>query len=270
MLQVSDSGKLVCVLVPLHIVFRLVFQTVAQKLIKGKNPKKTSESMFFCVQYCILSILGTKLLQQENIWWFHYTDLYREANVDSFTPLHAFYMMGELSVYISAFIFMFFETRKSYADFYMNVIHHVITISIIWSTYSAGYYNYCVIVAQMHDVSDIFLEFSKTVHALGFAQTSKVTFAVFAVTFIVPRVFVLPTYCIIPFWNGFMNKTLAEMFPGVDLLELFSRKDRLVIAGGLSVIYVLNCIWAIAILKMAIGMFKKKEWIDIREQTKTE
>ena len=47
-------------------------------------------------------------------------------------------------------------------------------------------------ILSIHDVSDIFLEFSKSVNYFGFETLSKVTFIAFAVVFLVTRLFVFP------------------------------------------------------------------------------
>ncbi|CAL6022369.1 Ceramide_synthetase [Hexamita inflata] len=85
----------------------------------------------------------------------------------------ACYLMLELSVCISTAMTWCFETRKEHADFIMMVVHHACTISLIcFSMYSKNY-NMGVSTANLHDISDIFLEFSKMIYYLGFTQTSK-------------------------------------------------------------------------------------------------
>ncbi|CAL6074353.1 Ceramide_synthetase [Hexamita inflata] len=268
LLQEKTSVYLPFIFVPLHMLFRYSFQKSVQKLMRrNKNAKKISESSFYFVQYLFLTILSFKISRDQNLHFFDLEALYSEKVFrNAFQPLHAIYLMGELSVYISAFIYMFFESRKDYADFTINIIHHISTISVIAFAYPRGNYNYSVAVAQIHDISDVFLEFSKVIFYLGLENASKLTFVVFAISFIIPRVFVFPRYLIAPFWNGKMNEAILKLSSEIDLMTVYDKKERSLGPGCLSIIYVLNCIWSIAILKMAVGMFRGRAWGDIREQ----
>ncbi|CAL6062002.1 Ceramide_synthetase [Hexamita inflata] len=269
LLLAENAFYLPLFLVPAHMLLRYSYQKLVTHIFRNKKTAhKISESSFYCLQYLVLTIIATTILQTNDVHWFNLESLYVEKLHTSFQPLHAFYMMGELSVYVSAFIFMFFESRKGYGDFIMNVIHHIITISIIAYAFPYKNYNYSVAVAHIHDFSDVFLEFSKTIFYLGYEKASQYTFLAFAVSFIIPRVFVFPTYLITPYWNGKMDATLRKMDPAIDVLATYVPAERKVIPFALSGIYVLNCIWSVAIIKMAIGMFtKKREWGDIREKS---
>ncbi|CAL6057655.1 Ceramide_synthetase [Hexamita inflata] len=254
--------------VVLHMLFRFYFQKAVVNHFKdNKNCKKISESMFYFIQYSLFTVLSTAIIVQNEIWWFNYEHLYIEKITwDSFSPLHATYLMLELAVCISTAITWLFETRKNYADFYMMVVHHACTISLICFCMYSKNFNWGCATANLHDMSDIFLEFSKTIFYLGFDKASKYTFVVFAISFIFPRCYVFPVFMIAPFFNGKLDETLLKLDPNVDLLKAFTKLERKYIPSAFSVLFVLDCIWSVAILNMAWGMFKKKEWKDIREK----
>ena len=175
-----------------------------------------SESSYYCLQYLILASMATVILFRENIRWFDFVSLYRDkveiklSGDENATPsyLHQIYLKLELTIYLSAAIFMLLETRKDYADFWMTVVHHIVTISLISMGYSHFNFNYSVVVAHMHDISDIFLEFSKTVHYSGKKTLPKYTFLIFAISFVIPRCFVYPFFCVFPFVTPKMNEVL--------------------------------------------------------------
>jgi len=161
---------------------------------------------------------------------------------------------------------MLFETRKSYSDFWMMVIHHVLTITLILVVYTRADFNYCVSVAHLHDLSDIFLEFSKTINYLGYTKISNFTFLAFAIVFIVTRLFIFPVFHIAPFWTGKMDNVILKMKPNAILTEVYSKFDRFFIPTFLSVLCFLSVIWSIFILKMVWDLFTKGSTSDIREK----
>ena len=94
---------------------------------------------------------------------------------------------------------------------------------------------------------------------------STKTFAVFAVTFMVTRIMIFPIYLIFPFWNGKMNDTIKMIEPGINVLDVFNEAERAFIPWVLLLLFVLQCIWAVFIVKMAFNITVKKEIKDVRE-----
>ncbi|CAL5972676.1 Ceramide_synthetase [Hexamita inflata] len=272
LLTEKNSIYLPLILVPIHMTVRYTYQKIISYLLRNKkNNRKIAESSFYCLQYFALTTMANTLRKRNNLTWNNLQSLYAEKlpNNNSFTTLHAIYLMGEVSVYISALIFLCFETRKNYADFFMTLFHHVVTVSIIIFAYPYGNYNYSVAVAFMHDIADVILEFSKTLVYLEYMIISKLTFVIFAISFIVPRVFIQPNYLIMPFWNGKMDAILKEMDEGVNLLVAYTKEERTYAPILLSIIYVLSCLWSVIILQMVVRMFQPKQWSDIREDEKS-
>ncbi|CAL6038963.1 Ceramide_synthetase [Hexamita inflata] len=262
------SFVLVPPFVVLHMIFRYYFQKfVMNKFKDNKNVKKLSECMFYFVQYLVFTIISSVIVIKNKIWWFNYENLYSEMlTLDSFTALHGLYLMLELAVCISTAITWCFETRKEHADFAMMVVHHICTTSLICFCMYSKNFNWGASVANLHDMSDIFLEFSKMIYYLGFERVSKVTFFMFAFSFIIPRCFVFPKFMIAPFFNGKLDETMLKMNENVIMTEIFSKIERNFITSALSVLFILNCIWAAAIVNMAVKLLVNKEWRDVREK----
>ena len=261
--------------VPAALLLRVSVQKVFRRIYKNyQNAQKMAESSYYCLQYFILSILATTILFREKISWLNFESLYRnkidqylsgEPNpVPSF--LHRLYLKFELTIYFSAAIFMVLETRKDYADFWMTVVHHIVTISLITAGYSTHNFNYSVVVAHMHDISDIVLEFSKTVHYSGNTTLPKYTFLLFTISFIIPRCIVFPLFCFIPFWSGKLDHVLGEMAPTIDPHLIYNSFERTFFPLTLCTLYVLDLIWAAVIVKMCYDLFRHNVLFDVREK----
>ena len=108
----------------------------------------------------------------------------------------------ELSVYIVATLFLFSESRKNNSDFTEMCLHHVITGALILTGYGRRHFNYGLLVANLHDVTDLFLESSKTINYLCGDPWSVITFITFAIAFFYTRLLVFPKYLILPIING--------------------------------------------------------------------
>ncbi|CAL6022367.1 Ceramide_synthetase [Hexamita inflata] len=98
------------------------------------------------------------------------------------------------------------------------------------------------------------------------SPTSKVTFFLFGVSFIIPRCYVFPKFLIIPFYNGQLDDTLIKLDSNVDLLKAYSKLERTYIPAAFTVLFILNVIWTVAIVNMALKLLIKKEWRDVREK----
>ncbi|CAL6057975.1 Ceramide_synthetase [Hexamita inflata] len=264
----ATSFVLIPPFIIIHMAFRFYFQKFVMHYFRNNiNVKKLSECMFYLLQYSVFTLISSTIVIKNKLWWLNYENLFCEKiYMHSFSTMTACYLMLELSVCISTAMTWCFETRKEHADFIMMVVHHACTISLIcFSMYSQNY-NMGVFTANLHDISDIFLEFSKMIYYLGFTQTSKVTFFLFGVSFIIPRCYVFPKFLIIPFYNGQLDDTLIKLDSNVDLLKAYSKLERTYIPAAFTVLFILNCIWTVAIVNMALKLLIKKEWRDVREK----
>ena len=106
------------------------------------------------------------------------------------------------------------ETRKSNSDFKVMLIHHVVTLSLVISGYLARHFNHGLVVAYLHDVTDIFLEFSKLLNYTVGDPWSVFTFFQFMVAFFVTRIVVYPIYIILPMLNRIGETEIYKTFNG--------------------------------------------------------
>uniref|UniRef100_A0A4X2MF62 Ceramide synthase 4 n=1 Tax=Vombatus ursinus TaxID=29139 RepID=A0A4X2MF62_VOMUR len=90
-------------------------------------------------------------------------------------------------------------------DFYGYVIHHFVTVTLIFYSYSANLVHIGVLVMLLHDVSDIFLETSKMIAYAKWKQAQNIIFILFGLVFFVSRLIFFPTKVIYNFYYVFQT-----------------------------------------------------------------
>ena len=75
------------------------------------------------------------------------------------TPVHVFYLI-QLAIWIdTCFSHCFIEERHK--DYVMMYLHHIVTIMLVWGSYSYNYLRIGTVVLFVHDSSDIFVDLLK-------------------------------------------------------------------------------------------------------------
>ena len=124
---------------------------------------------------------------------------YSQANNAS---LHLFYLV-QLAIWIdTCFSHCFIEERHK--DYVMMYVHHLVTILLVWGSYSNNYMRVGVVVLFLHDFSDVFLDLLKIFNYLkleGRKGYFIIEFAFFAnlLVWAYSRLYIFPTRIV---WTG--------------------------------------------------------------------
>lgn len=155
-------------------------------------------------------------------------------------------------------------------------IHHVVTIILLSVSYMLYQHRIGTVVLIIHDLSDIFLEGSKTLNYFKFKKIVKVGFAIFAVAFFVTRLICLPLFVLYPIvkiypanqYYSLYQCALPECKSSTSLVQLNVRMFWLFFLGSLQALHVY---WFALILKMVIkALITKKLDSDIRSDDENE
>ncbi|KAJ3037972.1 hypothetical protein HDV00_001175 [Rhizophlyctis rosea] len=155
-----------------------------------------------------------------------------------------FYSIG-FGNYFYGSLALYFEPRQK--DFNLMIVHHGVTLALIYFSYLWGFYRIGCAVLLLHDASDPIMELAKMCLYSGQKMLADILFAAFAVVFIITRNIIYPIYVIASIpqyaWVERDGKSIPipENNPGIRASALF----------GMSVLEVLHIYWAFLILKMA-------------------
>jgi len=147
------------------------------------------------------------------------------------------YYMIEMSFYWSLCFSQFFMDAKR-KDFWEMFIHHLTTISLMALSWTCNLTRVGSLVLIVHDVADVLLEPAKLFIYAEYKKTSDIVFGCFALTWIISRLGVYPTWIL--YSTTIEAPQLVEMFPAYYIFNFL-----------LSILLVLHVIWTYYILKIA-------------------
>ena len=218
---------------------------------------KFSESAWKLVFYSFSLTWGTYLAYSEGyimrgeeglISMWEYMDTWRRNLV----PHINLFVMFELGAYFSmTFCHLVLETRRS--DFVEMLIHHIVTIMLIWGARLMGAVPVTVVTLPLHDANDVLLEMAKILVYQGKEFMANVWFGAFIFVWVVLRLYYFPEYVIHSSWyhSLAMNGPLPIHFWLVALL---------------CVLVVLHIYWFGLILRTLANIVVGKGSSDVREE----
>lgn len=225
-------------------IIKSVSKTLQEKcLTDSEAGKKISVKLFgstyrFFV-YSVFMLYGCFTLFFED--WvftpFNYTLTWNNNDIPSSIK---FYYMMEMSHYATSTFFLFSEPKM--ADFHQMLLHHFVTLVLMSLSYYINLLRYGVAVMLIHDLADPFMELAKILFYLKYQRMADIAFTVFASVFIFTRCLVFPCLIIGP-----------TIYYDLKMTWLWSTK---ICHLSLIVLFVLNIIWAVYIVRMVISFVR--------------
>jgi TLC domain len=159
------------------------------------------------------------------------------------------YYMQALGFYLSALVFLvMYDTRRS--DFRQLVLHHVVTLALIIVSYLYSYTRVGALILALHDFGDIFLYSATSLNKLGYKGIDTAVFAMFAVSFYVTRLVVLPRLVYGVLVESLMTLSVEPSFANWGMYFEVALLHWAVFSTLLNVLVLLHCFWFTLILRM--------------------
>lgn len=188
--------------------------------------------------YCLLWPVMPDYIRENNLWsgWPH---TYANEAVKM-------YFQMEMGAYLHQLMW----TEVSRSDSTEMIIHHVVTITLLFGSYFYNFTKMGSVIILIHDFSDIFLEAAKIAsyvqkgrNLAWMASICDVLFAIFGISFFLARLVVYPRYCVYSYFTEYR--------------EMFGTEHTLfwVFGGLVLVLQCLHLFWFSIIAKMVYIMF---------------
>ena len=133
------------------------------------------EQSFTAIYHGAVSVFGLFVMSRTSIWWFNIDGMLEEyphrANESYFK---AFYLL-QASYWTMLGLVLLLQLEKPRKDYKELVLHHVVTLSLIWSSYRYHFTYMGIAVFITHDVSDFFLAVSRPVNPTPLSQVYQLT-----------------------------------------------------------------------------------------------
>jgi len=142
-----------------------------------------------------------------------------------------------MGYYLYAQLALLSEPRQK--DFYEMIIHHIVTVILIFSSYYTSCFRIGTAIMLLHDISDPFLEIAKLFFYSHYQCGADIFFTVFAIVFIVSRCCFFPFYLLYTAWFDSFKVIPSSLFLHHFLFNLF-----------LWIILTVDIMWSCMIIKM--------------------
>ncbi|KDN47483.1 hypothetical protein RSAG8_03623, partial [Rhizoctonia solani AG-8 WAC10335] len=165
-------------LVTIHII-----KPFAQRLGIHRESKldRFAEQGYAVLYFGIFGSLGLFVMSQMPTWWFKTEHFWLEYPHWKMTPLMKSYYLLQASYWIQQLLVLALGLEKPRKDFVELIIHHIVTIYLIGSSYIVNLTWIGNAVFITMDVSDVFLALSKIFNYLRMNKTKIISFGWFTI-----------------------------------------------------------------------------------------
>ncbi|KAK7520722.1 acyl-CoA-dependent ceramide synthase [Phyllosticta citriasiana] len=124
------------------------------------------EQVYTAIYFGISGPFGLYVMSRTPVWYFNTTGMYEGFPHKTHEALFKAYYLLQASYWAQQAIVLLLMLEKPRKDFKELVMHHIITIALIWLSYRFHFTYMGLAVYITHDISDFFLATSKTLNYL--------------------------------------------------------------------------------------------------------
>ena len=227
------------------LVCRVVWSRIVGALCNSDNASKITESSFKAL-YMAAACVFAHVTTHSEAWRTHpglcWTEQGRMVGINDYVSI--FYAM-QIGYYAYSIIaqFLLDEHRK---DFFMMVIHHLITFGLVVGSYAQTHMCYGTVVLVCFDISDLFMEIGKTCSDLKLKYPTIVAYFLLLTTWIYWRLYFYPFH------------VLTSVFDGIDAgLDQNLTRAGIYYKLGLGTLFLLQLFWTKSIIMVGIKSYKE-------------
>ncbi|GFN80442.1 ceramide synthase 6 [Plakobranchus ocellatus] len=221
--------------------------SVSHETLPGQHATSTTKVCWTFIQsvlYLSVENLILNLLLQ-----------YPEMHID--TEIFILYLL-ELSFYWSLLFAILFQRDYQKKDKTEMIIHHIVTILLIYFSWACNFVRVGSLVIVVHDLADPWLSIAKMAKYTKHQTTCEIFFAMFILTWITSRIFIYPLWV--------LNASAIEIHDYVTTFPAYWFFNGLLIVLQLLHIMWTYLILSIAFQKLTLGTIEK----DIRSESDSE
>ena len=133
---------------------------------KEAKQKRFLEQTYAMFYYGMTGPFGLWIMSRLPLWYFETTPFYENYPHKSHDIYFKIYYLGQAAFWVQQSVILILQLEKPRKDFKELVLHHIITIALIWCSYRFHFTWMGLAVYITMDVSDFFLALSKTLNYL--------------------------------------------------------------------------------------------------------
>ena len=223
------------------------------RLKEDAKTQKLFDTSMRAIYYTFMGIYGISIIYEKPWLWNTRKcwDDYPRHRVDDKT--RRYYLIQLTFYWYLTFSQVSGDSTKKRKDFWQMLLHHIATITLISFSWVSNKVRVGMLVVVLHDMADIALEIAKMCLYANFQKTSTTMYKVFAVTWIITRLYIFPKYVI--------YSTMYELpeIIGIAPADIF-------MIAFLIVLQILHVFWTYFLIKGILN-FKKKGTVEKDERS---
>lgn len=140
-------------------------------IIKEAKSKRFLEQTYAMFYYGCSGPFGLWIMWHLPLWFFETLPFYEQYPHKTHDWYFKIYYLGQASFWVQQSVVLVLQLEKPRKDFRELVLHHIITIALIWCSYRFHFTWMGLAIYITMDVSDFFLATSKTLNYLNSSLT---------------------------------------------------------------------------------------------------
>lgn len=133
---------------------------------KEAKQRRFLEQTYAMFYYGISGPLGLWIMSRTPLWFFETTPMYLEYPHKTHEIYFKVFYLGQAAFWVQQSVILVLQLEKPRKDFFELVLHHIITIALIWCSYRFHFTWIGIEIFITMDVSDFWLALSKTLNYL--------------------------------------------------------------------------------------------------------
>ncbi|XP_052802967.1 ceramide synthase 2-like isoform X2 [Mya arenaria] len=225
-----------------------------QSLAKPSDIKRFVECGWHFTFYSCSFFGGLVMLWQKSWFWTTVNCWLDWPNQHIDNDVYWYYLI-ELSFYWCLVFSVVTEHRRK--DFVQMIVHHVVTILLVYFSWSLNFVRVGTLVLITHDAADFPMAAGKMMKYSGHKTMGEILLGVFIIVWILSRLIYYPVFV--------LYCSLVEIYAGVEPFPSYYFFNVLLI-----VLQVMHIIWTYMIARIAFLTISKRELKDVRSDSESD
>lgn len=133
---------------------------------KPNKVKRFMEQTYSMFYYGLSGPFGLWIMSRTPLWYFETTPFYTNYPHKTHDIFFKVYYLGQAAFWVQQSVVLVLQLEKPRKDFHELILHHIVTIALIWCSYRFHFTWMGLEIYITMDVSDFFLSTSKTLNYL--------------------------------------------------------------------------------------------------------
>lgn len=213
---------------------------------KAAKVKRFMEQTYSMIYYGLSGPLGLWVMSLTPLWFFETTPFYLDYPHKTHDFYFKVYYLGQAAFWVQQSVVLVLQLEKPRKDFYELILHHIVTIALIWCSYRFHFTWMGLAVYVTMDVSDFFLALSKTLNYLDSPAAGP-----FFVFFVFVWIYLRHYINIKILWSVLTEfKTVGEWELNWDTQQYKCWISQPIVFGLLFALQLLNAYWLFLIIRI--------------------